>query len=134
MDRFWLWSLLGIIMIVAIFLIFLTAGWVEVMGWANLPDNQSVVNNTTITALTLFAFVLFESLWVWSYVLRNLAEGFVYLDRLNAVFQLLPPYYSLSFYLFSCKQENIHVSTPFSSPICFVLAYCWPSPSSSPNV
>lgn len=74
---------LGIVMIVFIFLIFLIAGWVEVIGWADIPDNQSVVNNTTITALTLFAFVLFESLWVWSYVLRNLAEGFVYLDRLN---------------------------------------------------
>ena len=75
--------LMGVLMVTSIFLIFLIAGWVEIVGWAQFPRNQSVLDNSATSALTLFAFVLFESLWVWSYVLRNLSEGFIYLNRLN---------------------------------------------------
>ena len=74
---------MGLIMVGAIFVAFLVLGWVEIVEVAGVPRDRIVTDSITFSTLTLFAFVLFESLWVWSYVLRNLAEGFVYLDRLN---------------------------------------------------
>ncbi len=74
---------MGILMIVAIFILFLILGWVEIIAVPTLPQQNSASDTILITTLTLFAFLLFESVWVWSYVLRNLAEGFIYLDRLN---------------------------------------------------
>jgi len=74
---------MGVIMPIVIFFIFYSQNWVSVVDGPLLPKAQHVYLNLFVTTLTLFAFILFESLWVWSYVLRNLSEGFIYLNRLN---------------------------------------------------
>ena len=103
---------LGIIMIVAIFIIFFAADWVEIIGWAEIPQEEAVTNNISLSTLTLFAFILFESLWLWSYVLRNLAEGFIYLDRLNGRIPVIAALLiTLIFFIFLQTGENTQVNT-----------------------
>ncbi len=103
---------LGIIMIVVIFIIFFAADWVEIIGWTAIPQEQAVANNISLSMLTLFAFILFESLWLWSYVLRNLAEGFIYLDRLNGRIPVIAALLiALIFFIFLQTGEETQFNT-----------------------
>lgn len=74
---------LGIFMVAVLFAIFFSQSWVEVSQIFVVPSATELVNGVFFIILSIFAFYLFESLWIWSFVLRNLAEGFVYLNRLN---------------------------------------------------
>ncbi len=76
--------LLGGLLIVGIFLVEYLLGWVKVDKSFVLPDTQEVAAGMLVSLLSLTVASIYTSLWVWSYTLRNTAEGFLYLNRLNA--------------------------------------------------
>ena len=75
---------LGGLLIVGIFLVQYLLGWVKVDESFVLPSAQEVVSGMLVALLSLTAASVYRSLWIWSYTLRNTAEGFLYLNRLNA--------------------------------------------------
>lgn len=75
---------LGGLLIVGIFLAQYLLGWVEVDKSFVLPSMRELASGTLVALLSLTAVSVYRSLWIWSYTLRNTAEGFLYLNRLNA--------------------------------------------------
>ncbi len=74
---------MGAILIVSIFILFLLLGWIHIIDLFDAPQGPELFDGLIVVILTLFASTLFEALWIFSFFLRNIAEGFVYLDRLN---------------------------------------------------
>ncbi len=74
---------LGGFLIVGIFLVQYLLGWVKVDKSFVLPGTQEIATGMLAVLLSLTAASVYRSLWVWSYTLRNTAEGFLYLNRLN---------------------------------------------------
>ncbi|NKQ35624.1 MAG: hypothetical protein HF973_08415 [Chloroflexi bacterium] len=75
---------LGGLLIVGIFLVQYLLGWVKVDKSFVLPGTQEVAAGMLVSLLSLTVASIYTSLWIWSYTLRNTAEGFLYLNRLNA--------------------------------------------------
>lgn len=75
---------LGGLLVVGIFLVQYLLGWVKVDKSFVLPGTQEVAAGMLVSLLSLTAASIYTSLWIWSYTLRNTAEGFLYLNRLNA--------------------------------------------------
>lgn len=73
---FWFGILLGAFLMAAIFLVELSAGWIEIQGNLTSQDEQFAFPTGLVLALLLFISVGFqEELLFRGYQLRNIAEG-----------------------------------------------------------
>lgn len=73
---------LGGILIVGIFLAQYLLGWVEIVNFA-LPTTREILIGMTLSVAALAATSVYRSLWIWGYTLRNTAEGFFFLNRID---------------------------------------------------
>ncbi len=75
--------LLGGSLVVGIFLAQYWLGWVTVDKSIAAPGAREIASGMLAVLFSLTAASTYRSLWLWSYTLRNTAEGFLYLNRLN---------------------------------------------------
>ncbi|MCP4357047.1 MAG: hypothetical protein GY796_03395 [Chloroflexi bacterium] len=75
--------LLGALTMSLIFLALLALNWIEIVDTFYIPGRQIILITVSVSFLTSVAGAVYQTLWIWSYTLRNAAEGFIYLNRLN---------------------------------------------------
>lgn len=74
---------IGGFLIVCIFLIMYSLGWLKIIDSFVLPEPQEIAGSMLGSLLDLTVVSVYVGLWIWSYTLRNIAEGFLFLNRLN---------------------------------------------------
>lgn len=75
--------LLGGLTITGVFLVQLALGWYDIQDSFYVPGQGIVVMTIGRSFLEAIAAAVYETLWIWSYTLRNVSEGMIYLNRLN---------------------------------------------------
>ena len=106
---------LGGMLIVGIFLVQYLLGWVKVVEAFVMPSVEEIGAGMLLSVLSLTAFAVYRSLWVWSYTLRNTAEGFLRLNRLNARAAVIAALLFCLFYFVFIINRALTVNTVFVS-------------------
>ena len=75
--------LLGGLTITGMFLIQVALGWYSIQDTLYVPAQGVMVLTIGVSIVATIAAAVYETLWIWSYTLRNASEGLIYLNRLN---------------------------------------------------
>lgn len=75
--------LLGALTITVVFLVQVALGWLEIRDTFYVPGHGLIFMTVGGSFLAAVSAAVYETLWIWSYTLRNASEGFIYLNRLN---------------------------------------------------